>query len=195
MAPIIEFLQTGDLPEEIKLAWKIVLTGSQYTLLEKVLYRVEPDATLRIVPPQSLRQQLLAKVHGGRFSAHLSDVKVYSALRRHYYWWPGMKKDVTQRIKACLTCVTHHLGLKVKPPLTPIPVGGAFDRFGVDILQLPETRCGNCYAVVFGDYLTKWPEVFAVADQSSSTIAKLLVVSRHGVPSEILSDRGRAFLS
>ena len=48
------------------------------------------------------------------------------------------------------------------------------------------------------DYLTKWPEVFAVPDQSAATIAKLLVeevVSRHGVPTEVLSDRGRAFLS
>ena len=48
------------------------------------------------------------------------------------------------------------------------------------------------------DYLTKWPEVFAVSDQTAATIAKLLVeeiVSRHGVPLEVLSDRGRAFLS
>ena len=40
--------------------------------------------------------------------------------------------------------------------------------------------------------------MFAVADQSSVTFAKLLVeevVSRHGVPSEIQSDRGRAFIS
>ena len=44
----------------------------------------------------------------------------------------------------------------------------------------------------------KWPEVFAVSDQSAATIANLLVreiISRHGVPSAILSDRGRAFLS
>ena len=48
------------------------------------------------------------------------------------------------------------------------------------------------------DYLTKWPEVFAVSDQTAATIAKLLVeeiVSRHGVPLEVLSDTGRAFLS
>jgi len=48
------------------------------------------------------------------------------------------------------------------------------------------------------DYLTKWPEVFAVHDQTAATIARLLVeeiVSHHGVPAEILSDRGRTFLS
>ena len=48
------------------------------------------------------------------------------------------------------------------------------------------------------DYLTKWPEVYAAPDQTAATIANLLVreiVSRHGVPSELLSDRGQAFLS
>ena len=37
-----------------------------------------------------------------------------------------------------------------------------------------------------------------MADQSAATIARLLVeqvVSRHGVPAEILSDRGKSFLS
>ena len=48
------------------------------------------------------------------------------------------------------------------------------------------------------DYLTKWPEVFATQDQTSLTIAGLLVekvISRHGVPAELLSDCGQAFLS
>ena len=48
------------------------------------------------------------------------------------------------------------------------------------------------------DYLTKWPEVIAVPDQSAFTIAKLIVeevASCRGVPSEILSDCGRSFLS
>ena len=52
--------------------------------------------------------------------------------------------------------------------------------------------------VVFIDYLTKWVEAFPTKDQTALTIAKLLVeqvISRHGVPRELLSDRGAAFLS
>ena len=82
--------------------------------------------------------------------------------------------------------------------LTPIPVSGPFDRVGIDVIKFPRSTKGNQYAVVFMDYLTKWPEVFAVPDQTAATIARLLVeeiVSRHGVPTEILSDRGKAFLS
>ena len=89
-------------------------------------------------------------------------------------------------------------GRAVRAPLTPIPVTGPFDRVGVDVIQFPRSALGNQYAVVFVDYMTKWREVFPVSDQSVATIANLLVreiVSLHGVPSEILSDRGRAFLS
>ena len=84
------------------------------------------------------------------------------------------------------------------PPLTPIPVSGPFDHVGVDMIQFPKSYHGNQYAIVFIDYLTKWPEVFATSDQTAITIARLLVknvISRHGVPAELLSDRGTAFLS
>ena len=108
-----------------------------------------------------------------------------------------MRRDITKWIKACLTCATRQPGRAVKSPLTPIPVGGVFDRVGVDI-NFPTSYDGNQYAVVFVDYLSKWPEVFAVADQTAHTVATLLVehvISRQGVPAELLSDRGQNFLS
>ena len=95
-------------------------------------------------------------------------------------------------------CATRRSGRAVKPLLTSIPVSGPFDRVGVDVIQFPKSAAGNKYAVVFVDYLTKRPEVFAVKDQTALTIAKLLmteIVPRHGVPSELLSDRGTSFLS
>ena len=48
------------------------------------------------------------------------------------------------------------------------------------------------------DYLTKWPEVFTTTNQEALTIAKLIterIVPVHGVPQELLSDRGSNFLS
>ena len=90
-----------------------------------------------------------------------------------------------------------NVGGVVRPPLVPIPVSGPFDRIGVDVVQFPTSAKGNWYAIVFIDYLTKWVEVFPSSDQSALTIARLLVeniISRHGVPKELLSDRG-AFLS
>ena len=50
---------------------------------------------------------------------------------------------------------------------------------------------GNCYLVVFSDYLTHWPKAFAV-------LAKLFVneiILRHGAPRTLLSDKGQHFMS
>ena len=109
-----------------------------------------------------------------------------------------MRKDICRWCKACLICATRTVGQPVRPPLVPIPVSGPFDRIGVDVVQFPKSKKGNKYAIVFIDYLTKWVEVFPSTNQSALTIAHLLVeeiISRHGVPKELLSDRGAACLS
>ena len=133
-----------------------------------MLHHVEDDSTLRVIPPTSYRRRLFEEAHAGVCGAHLSDVKVHSTLRRHY-WWGGMRRDITSWTRSCLICATYSPGRKYKPPLTPIPVAGPFDRIGVDVLQLPRTKGGNKYAVVFVDYLTKWPEVYAVSTGGESS--------------------------
>ena len=185
------------LPEDEKRAREIVLSQSQFQIKEGILYHVEKDRTLRIIPPQSLREKLFNETHDGTFGAHLRDAKIHSVLGKHY-WSPGMRTDILKWCQACLICATRRTGRAYKPPLTPIPVAGPFDGVGVDIIKFPKSAAGNQYAVVFMDYLTNWPEVIAVPNQTALTIDKLLVehvISRHGVPAELLSDRGAAFLS
>ena len=132
-----------------------------------------------------------------RFSGHLRDAKIHSQLSKAY-WWPNMRKDIISWCRACEVCASCQVGNPIKPYLTPIPVGGAFDRVGVDIMKFPHSSTGMTYAVVFVDYLTKWSEVFTTSDQTSPTMARLLVeevIAHHGVTSELLSDRGISFLS
>ena len=61
------------------------------------------------------------------------------------------------------------------------------------MIQFSESHSGNQYAV---DHLTKWPEVFAIKDETSLTIAQLFVeeiICHHGVPRQLLSDCGQLF--
>ena len=79
-----------------------------------------------------------------------------------------------------------------------ISIDRPFHRVGIDVLKLPLTYDGNIYAVVFMDYFTKCPEVFAMPKQQVTTIVCLLVGElfvRHGVPGQPLSDRGSTLLS
>ena len=69
---------------------------------------------------------------------------------------------------------------------------------GVDVMELPKTKKGNQYVVVFQDFLTKWPMVFPIPDQKAIRIVRLLVeqiVPLFGVPEALLSDRGTNLLS
>ena len=77
-----------------------------------------------------------------------------------------MRRDISCWMHGCLVCATQCVGKAVRHPLTPIPVGGPFDRVGVDIIQLPRSRQGNQYAVVFVDYLTKWHTIAAKLSQT-----------------------------
>ena len=70
-----------------------MLSQSDFTVLDRILYRLEKDKTLRIVPPKDDCHQLYQEVHEGVFSGHLRQVEVHSQLSRHY-WWPGMCKDI-----------------------------------------------------------------------------------------------------
>ena len=166
LATIIKYLETGVLPFAENTARSLVLSESQYVLEDDVLYKIEDDSTLWVIPPKHQRQQLFQEAHAGVFGAHLGDVKVHSELRRDY-WWSGVHTDITRWTRTCLVCNTHSPGRAVRAPLTPIPVAGPFDRVGVEIIQFPLSYSENQYAVVF----VEWPEVFAVPHQSAATIS------------------------
>ena len=59
--------------------------------------------------------------------------------------------------------------------MVSIPVGDAFECVGMDIIELECSKDGNRYALVFQDYLSKWPEVYAVTDRKAETVAKCLL--------------------
>ena len=171
---IMDYLKKGDLPNEERKARELVLGRSLYQVVNGILYHMEPDKLLRLISPESDRESLFHEVHSGIFGAHLKDAKVHGELSKHY-WWPKMRADICKWCRSCLVCVTRQAGRVVQPPLTPIPVYGPFHRVGVDVIQFPKSHTGNRYGVVFIDYLTKWPEVFATSDQTALTIARLFV--------------------
>ncbi len=73
------------------------------------------------------------------------------------------------------------------------------ERIGVDILgPFPITEAGNRFVLVTMDYFTKWPEAYAVPDQSASTTVQRLVdkiFARFEVPDELHSVQRRNFES
>ena len=169
-------------------------TQSEMLLEDDVLYRMVTDGTLHVIPPVKYRNNIITEAH----DENLVDIcemqrSLVNKQNLHRYWWPGMRKEVTLYCRSCEKYDSHHVGKAIKPPLTPIPVNGLFDQVCMDVIKFHWSSKGNAYAVIFMDYLTKWPEVFATPDQTSLTIAELLVkdfISHYWVPAELLADCG-----
>ena len=62
---------------------------------------------------------------------------------------------------------------------------------------LPRTRRGNCFILVVSDYATRHLEAFPLRSVTAAKVVEILVelFSRHGIPEEILTDRGTNFTS
>ena len=206
---IIEFLENDVLPDDDTKARKLLLLKDKFFIGEdNLLYHLNQTHKRRcrseviysqLVVPSSMKYEVLSNLHdhvaGGHFGVH----KTFSKVSERY-WWDGMFKDVEHWCKSCTDCSTRKTPRNRKrAPLLPIPVEGAFHRIGIDVLgPFPESHRGNRYIVVVSDYLTRWPEAFAVSSTEATVIARLLVdeiIARHGAPKELLSDRGQNFLS
>ena len=126
---------------------------------------------------------------------------MYQDLKLHY-WWPGMKKDVAIYVERCLTCLkvkTEHQkpsGL-LQQPIIP---QWKWEEIAMDfITKLPRTPSGYDTIWVIVDLLTKSAHFIPVReDYKTEKLARIYIkeiVSRHGVPRGIISDRDSTFAS
>ncbi|GJV05434.1 putative reverse transcriptase domain-containing protein [Tanacetum coccineum] len=118
-----------------------------------------------------LRYLIMNESHKSKYSIHPGSDKMYHDLKK-LYWWPNMKAKIATYVNKCLTCA------KVK---------------------LPKTSTGQDTIWVIVDHLTKFAHFLPMKETDS--IEKLTrqylkeVVSRHGVPVSIVSDRDSRFTS
>lgn len=131
---------------------------------------------LQLIVPASLRQQVLKYFHDIPSGGHLGAEKTLDKIRNSLYW-PKMKRDVENYCSRCDLCAARKPSkASNKAPLHQYLVGEPMERIAIDILgPLPLTEKGNKYIIVICDCFSKWTEAFAIPDQESSTIAKIIV--------------------
>lgn len=192
LSQIIDFLTSQTLPTDPQEAKYISnMAGKSYMVVDGILYYEGPEVSGRccVVVPVHLRPKILDEHHDLPFSGHFAAKKMSQISQ--YFFWKGLKSDVYKKCASCVTCASvKGQGNRGRPPLVSILVGGLFDCIGMDFVELDVTRDGNRYALVFQDYLTKWPEVYALSNRKAETVAKCLLdlIWRHGVPHKIIHD-------
>jgi transposase InsO family protein len=168
---------------------------------DNVLYVVRcrnPDPQFVICAPRSMRNFILKRCHDNPLAGHLGFNKTLEIVQRHFHW-EGCYSDVQGYVQNCLSCK------KRKAKSTPVPLQPVveatypLEKLSLDIVgPLPKSDRGNRYILTCQDYFTRFPEAYAIPDQTAETIARVLVENifcRHGVPKYILTDRGANFTS
>ena len=149
-----------------------------------------------IVMPQLYQHEILYRAHDE--SGHQGVGKVLARIQERHTW-PGIKRDVVNHIKHCLTCQqTKHPAGNPCYPLQSINSSNFNDLVQFDHLKLCKTTSGNNGLLVIIDHFTKFAEAIPCAhdEYDAQTTAKIILnkwFARHGTPARMQSDNATNF--
>ena len=116
------------------------------------------------------------------------------------FWWPGMTRDLRNRIKKCSRCRKYEAAPPVAP-MKPLTCSGPGELLHVDFTSIEEMvplkeEPVICNVLVLQDHFSKYVVVYVVKDQTAHTAAETLRIGYFGLfgaPAYLVSDQGKAF--
>lgn len=119
-----------------------------------------------------------------------------------YFFWPGLKADVTRFCWSCHVCQLCGKPNQTIPPapLRPIPVlGEPFEHLILDCVgPLPKTKSGQQYLLTLMCVATCYPEALPLRSLKARGVVQALMsffFPTYGFPQYVQSDQGTIFLS
>nr|GEW73714.1 putative reverse transcriptase domain-containing protein [Tanacetum cinerariifolium] len=143
----------------------------------------------------NLRDLIMRESHKLKYSIHSGSDKMYQDLKK-LYWWPNIKAIIAEYVGKCLMCsrvkaeCQKPFGLLVQPEISI----WKWERITMDFVsKLPKTSNDHDTIWVIVDRLTKSTHFIPTrTTDSMETLTRLYIkeiVSQHGVPISIISDR------
>ena len=133
----------------------------------------------RIIIPQSLRPEMLKRLHEG----HLGMEKCKRRARTAVYW-PGINADIDRMVSSCETCLKHQRKEPKEPMVTTDLPDELWQKVGTDLFHLD----GKNYLLVI-DYLSNYPEMALLPNMSATCVIKHM----KSIPQIVYSDNGPSY--
>ncbi|GJY02082.1 putative reverse transcriptase domain-containing protein [Tanacetum coccineum] len=148
-----------------------------------------------------LRALIMHESHNSKYLIHPVSDKMYQDLKK-LYWWPNIKAKIATYVSMCLTCAKVKAECQKTSGLLVQPVISVWkwENITMDfVTKLPKISTEQDTIWVIVDRLTKYAHFLPIKENDS--MEKLIrqylkeVVTRHGVPVLIISDRDGKFTS
>ena len=155
------------------------------------------EIVFQFIAPQRHRGTALDGCH--REAAHQGQHRSI-ALMQECFWWPGMTRDLRNRIKKCSHCRKYEAAAPVVP-VKPLTCSEPGELLHVDFTSIKETVPLKEEPVirnvlVLQDHFSKYVVTYVVKDQTAHTAAETLRIGYFGffgAPAYLVSDQGKAF--
>lgn len=183
------------------------VVGAAIWEVEKVVQEAQVDIPtpaecptgLLFVPP-SARSTVLQWGHNSKLACHPGIHRTLALLQQHF-WWPSMTADTRRFVLACSVCARSKASHRAPAGLLqPLPVPHRpWSHIAVDFVTgLPPSEGNSAILTVVDRFsksvhfipLPKLPSAFETANLLVQHVFRL-----HGLPLDIISDRGPQFIS
>ena len=149
--------------------------------------------TFRPVVPLRFRRPIFDSIHGLSHPGARPSIKLVAAR----FIWPGLRQDMREWCRTCHQCQSSKVARHIKAPISTFaPADRRFGSLHLDLVgPLPPSEDFR-YLLTIVDRFSRWPEAIPLRDVSAASCTRVFVrswVSRHGVPDEVITDRGAQF--
>ena len=149
-----------------------------------------------ICVPRSQQETIIKACHDVKSAGHFGKKKSLARVQSRFYW-PQMEMHISLYIDACVMCIKKsQKNKRPRSPLIPYYGKAPNDIVSLDILEnLPVTKDRYKSILVLVDKYTGWCEAVPLRETKTEHIARVILdnwICAHGVPNQIVSDRGPA---
>lgn len=144
-----------------------------------------------IIIPQSLRKQVLEKLH----KAH-SGMENTLKLARDLVFWPSISTDIKNMVKTCSVCIKYLPSQKKFPMQSHEIPEYPFQRISMDVFFINKNG-RQCKYLITVDHYSDFFEIDKLKDLSAKSVIDNCKknFARHGIPEVVCTDGGTNFVN